>query len=192
MTSTKVSIYNYGTSLNRGIRLLERFKKINGLNFQLDIKIDFSEPDLGRFNYDPLDQSIYVNPVKCENKKFNDLLGHPTDCSVYATLIHETGHNLDRKYFLVPNYHQKNRGLKRLIGGDFDTSDIREELADILTIYLTNPYYLKLIDKERYCWLKSKFKSPTPCGYQTFLKLYNRWPKKVQDKFCTDYNIKFV
>lgn len=192
MTSTKVSIYNYGTSLNRGIRLLERFKNINSVSFRLDIKIDFSEPDLGRLNYDPKDRVIYVNPSKCENKDFNDLLGHPADCSVYSTLVHELSHFIDQKYKLGTEYYLKNWGLKRLIVTNYSKEDIREELADILTIYLTNPYYLKLIDKERYCWLKSKFKSPTPCGYQTFLKLYNRWPKKLQDKFCTDYNIKFV
>jgi len=184
---TKVTIIDYGVSLNRGLRLINRFKKANDINFRLDIKLDLAEKDLGYFWYDPKDNVIYINPINCKHKKFNDMLGHPKDNSIYATISHEFGHFLDLKYNLLAEYTKKNFALKRLILTSHGKKLEIEELADMLQLYLTNPYYLKLIDIERYNWVKGYFKSPRPCGIKTFMKYYNNWPKKVQQKFCDNY-----
>lgn len=175
---TKVTIHQYGVSLNRGLRLIQRFKRLNHVEFKLEIKLDFSEKDLGYFNYDPEEKIIYINPIRCKNYKINHLLGHPVDCSIYATVTHEFAHFLDLKYDLMQEYTSKNFTLESLIMTRYAKNEVIEQLADMITIYFTNPYYLKLIDIERYKWIKTKFKSPRPCGIKTFIKYYNNWPEK--------------
>lgn len=187
----KISVFNSGTSLNQALKLIEVFKKINHIDFKLEIKLDMAEKDLGYFNYLPDENVLYINPIRCTNKKFNDLLGHPVDCSIFSTVVHEFSHLLDLKFNLHSEYTQKNFALERLIMTSYTRKDKYqiEELADMISIYLINPYYLKLIDLERYKWIKTKFKSPVPCGSKTFLRYYNDWPKRRQKMFCDKYSI---
>jgi len=184
----KVSIHHNGKSFNKGLKLIEAFKKINHIDFKLEIRLDMAEKDLGYFNYILDENILYINPIRCINNKHHELSGHITDCSIFATICHEFSHYLDLRYDLMTEYYQKKITLKKLIMTKYAKTNIVEELADIVSIYLINPYYLKLIDLERYKWLKTKFKSPVPCGPNTFLKYYTHWPEQKKQLFCKTYN----
>lgn len=184
----KVTVHHNGKSLNMALKLIDVFKKINNINLDFEVKFDLNEVDLGYFNYIPDENIIYINPIRCVD---NSLLGNPSDNSIFATICHEWSHVMDLTYDLLSEYTKKNWGLERLIMTSYARKDKNriEELADMVAIYLINPYYLKLIDLERYKWLKTKFKSPVPCGKKTFLRYYNEWPKRRQKIFCDKYNI---
>jgi len=190
--STSVSILSYGTSLNRGLTIIEKFKKVNGIDFELEIKLDFDDPNLGYLWYS--DQKkvkvIYINPLRCTNLKKNNLYGYPKDNSICSTISHEFGHFLDLKLKLLEPYNTEEFTNKKLILTKYAREDLKEELADLIAVYLINPYCIKLLDKERYDWLRTKFKSPSPCGLKTFMNYYNVWPGTKQRWFCDTYNLK--
>jgi len=191
--TTKVSIHSYGRGITKGLKLIDRFKQINNLQFDLEIKLDFQEPDLGYFNYDPKEKVIFINPIRCSNKpKKNDMEGNPKDNSIHATICHEFGHFLDLKLRLLAEYRKKDFTLKSLIMTKWGKKHVIEELADLITLYLTNPYCLKLIDKERFMWIKSKFKSPSPCGKKFFINCFCGWKSKARKKFRDTYGIYIV
>lgn len=187
----KVSVHNNGDSLDQALKLINIFKNINKIKLDFEVKFDLNEKDLGYFNYIPDENVIYINPIRCTNKQFNDLLGHPADCSIFATILHEISHLIDLKFNLHSEYQPKKFVLERLIMTSYARKDKYkiEELADLISIYLINPYYLKLIDLERYKWIKTKFKSPVLCGPCTFLRYYDDWPKRRQKIFCNKYHI---
>jgi len=188
-SSTKVSIYKYNISFNRGLKLIERFKRVNNIDFQLELKLDFAEKYLGYYNYNSTENIIYINPIRCTHQKKNNLLGHPSDCSIYATITHELAHFLDLKFKLVDEYTSKNFALKHLYLSSQGKENKIEEIAELISIYLINPYYLKLADIERYNWIKGKFKSPMSCGKKSFMKYYIRWSEEKQIKFVVDHGM---
>ena len=188
--STKVSILSYGISLNRGLNIIERFKNINNMAFELEIKLDFDEPDLGYLWYQKRQKAIYINPLRCDNRKRNNLYGYPKDNSICATIAHEFGHFIDLKLDLLHQYKKEEFTKKQLIITKYARDDLKEEIADMLAVYFINPYCIKIIDEERYNWLKERFKSPSPCGLKTFMKYYDMWPKSKQKWFKDTYKLK--
>lgn len=192
--TTKVSIISYGRSMRRGLKLIDRFKEINDLHFDLEIKIDFDEPDLGYFNYHERDKALYINPLtsaRWTNKK-DVRTGHPRDNSICATIIHEFSHYLDKRFHLLKEYQGKKFALKSLVFTPHGKKDIIEELADLLALYMLNPYFVLLADRERFMWMKSRFKSPSVCGKKTFVKYWYLWTPKQRKRVRDGYGINVI
>ncbi len=189
---TKISIHTYGKSLRKAIKLIDKFKKINNMNFNLEIKLDFDEEDLGRFDYSGK-SIIFINPVNCalNNKKYNKREGSPWSNSIMSTVMHEFSHLLDDRLSMLPQYTLKKQELRGLVLSKYSNEPC-EELAEIGTLFLINPYLIKLLDNERYKWLKSYYKSPTPCGKKTFFNYYNSWSSKIKKRFRDKFNIKIT
>lgn len=199
-SKTKISIYDYGISINRGLRLIDRFKEINELEFELEVKIDFSESDLGYYYYSTHDKVIYINPIKCVNNesksknsksksKKNKMRGNPKDNSPCSVIAHEFSHFLDHKFKLLKDYEKQEFTKPTLAMTKYAKKEVIEQLADCLALYLINPYCLKLIDEERFEWCKSKFKTPSVCGEKTFIGYFINWPKKQRELFERVYKI---
>jgi hypothetical protein len=60
--------------------------------------------------------------------------------------------------------------------------DAIEELAEIITVYLTNPYLLKMISEKHFNFISSFFKSPTECDEKVFLSKYEKFSKRYKKK----------
>lgn len=180
MKRTKITVHNKGRQLNSALKLIEIFKSKNNVNLKVEIKLDFEEKDLGYYLYEEKDQALYINPIRCTQEEHGELRGSPFDNSIYGTVIHEFSHYLDQKYEIINEYLGKKFFVEFLILNKNCIRNRVEELAEIISIYLVNPYYLKLVDEERFKWIKTKFKSPSRCGKKTFMRYYEKWPEKYQ------------
>ena len=155
--------------------------------------IDFGFKYLGYVKNDrnPRDWNIYVNPFNCHNG--DELLqGHPEDCGFVSTIMHEFGHLLNYKLDLINKYQltmfqKKNCHITHQAKENHD-----EELADLISLYIINPMCVKIIDEERFNWLKDQFQSPSRCSKRKFLSFYNTWRPSIQDKFCKKYNVQIT
>ena len=105
-------------------------------------------------------------------------------------IIHEIAHLIDHKLKIMKQYLE-NWPLKkdRLILNSNSRTDRIEELAEIVSVYITNPYLLRLISKERFAFLKSLFKSPAPYSQVFFGKSYERWSMKTKRNFKRRFGI---
>jgi hypothetical protein len=64
---------------------------------------------------------------------------------------------------------------QRLVITHYERSqtDYAEEAAEILSLYLRNPYFLKLISKDHHDFMKRYIKSYVPCTAKKFIEIYN-------------------
>jgi len=178
----KVSIVNFGKSLERARKLIELFKKRNNMNFHIEIKLDFDEPDLGRYEYKDTDKAIYINPSNCSSLESpkGGLLGHPNDYSICSVIMHEFSHFIDHRLGLEAEYVKQPFTKETMAVTEYALTSKQEELADLMAVYMINPYFVHLVAPERFEWLKGKFKSPAPFGQKTFIRNYNRWSMGVK------------
>jgi hypothetical protein len=72
---------------------------------------------------------------------------------------------------------------EKLILNDYCQDMWCEEMAEVLMLYITNPYLLKHIDEDRFEFFKTLFKSPTNCTEATFKAKYKAWSKEIR-KVC--------
>ena len=186
LSTTQIQVAEPGKEVEKAARLIETYKEKNDNKSKVIIMLDLKTEYLGYFLYESHHRRvcIYVNPVSCEMEQESGITGHPEDKGVCNTIMHEWGHFVDDKLNLAKEYKKKKWNIKNLYVTRYakTSGELCEEIAELLALYFTNPYYLKLIDKERFDWFKSKFKSPAPCGKSTFMKYYNNWPKKIQNK----------
>jgi len=178
---TKVTVFSYGKSLERARKLIEIFQKRNNMKFKIEIRLDFDEPDLGRYNWDDNDKAIYINPSNCGSLESNwELIGHPNDYSICSVIMHEFSHFIDHQLNLEEQYITQPFTRESFAVTKYALTNKMEELADLMAVYMINPYFVYLVAPERYEWLKSQFKSPAPFGEKTFIRNYNRWSLNVK------------
>jgi len=93
-------------------------------------------------SYNPKTETIYVDVVKCRtpsetnkrNKKIVHFPGHFQDQTVYGIVMHEIGHHVQ---------------VKKL-GVSFFRRTQREQFADDISTFVTNPELLRLVSPK--CW----------------------------------------
>ena len=186
----KVSIKN-NENVDYAIYTLNRFEKINNfkkipLNIILNYELMDDEFDgyyLCGFFYQNSKKNkwaVFINPSEC-----NDIpnFGYVSDFSIYGTIIHEFCHLLQFTIFKekIIGYYI-NKFEDKLVFNPESGDERFEELADIMALYITNPYLLKHIDSERYNFCKKYFKSPIPCTESTFKKLWSGWTDTIQNR----------
>lgn len=172
---------------------IDKLKIKNEFNFELDIAIDYSLEPLGE--YDLINHIIYINPSKCiqeeESAKY-----YINDYSMFGVLIHEFSHFLSLTYFknFINDYtNQFPHVDDRAILNEYGNTDIREEVAELISSYIVNPYFIKMLSIKHYKFLKSYFKSPVPCSEKKFISIYKTFDysikKLIKNKYRIDYNI---
>jgi hypothetical protein len=188
-----VFLLNVEDDVKEAIRIIEKFQEINNLNYNIRIFYDYTLNDeYGFYEFDGKSSkvsNIYINPIKCytEPVEMRMRTGFIDDYTILSTILHEFGHLLDFKYDISEKYDSQN--FKPIELGEYAKSNIIEEFAELMVLYLTNPYFLKMIDKERYNFLRSIFKSPSPCSKKRFLTLYNSWHDNTRIECSVKFGI---
>ena len=187
---TKV-IYKNHTEIDKAVSIIDKFKKVNKINFRLDIHLDYEIEDCG--HYLENQKEVIVNPSLIDQPFFS--FGFPLTIQTNMTtlIIHEFGHYLDGKYNIEKKYDKYclENGKLLITPYTFETDDIVEELGEIIQIYLLNPFILKTIDNKRYNFIKKFFKSPTPCTEKTFIDMWVTWNDYTKNECCHSYGISY-
>lgn len=190
--------------------LIERFLKTNNLKMNLSIAYDYESEECGV--YRPFEKGqeyrIFVNPSICKTQEevskqnFEEPFspGYCADVTLFGVTIHEFCHLLQYKICptMIKDYGEAFPTERFNLNG-YSNNEIHDELAEIMTLYITNPYLLWLISKTHYNFCKKYFKSPIACSEKRCAFIYKGWPASVKehlkDKWGIVYNIstkKFV
>lgn len=191
MNKIKIKIIQEGDNLRDVKKLISKFQIKNDIKYDITILLDWSSDDMGYFYFGETRKKIYVNPKNCNFDKKS--YGFTNDHTIMGTVTHEYSHCLDEIYGIESKYEEYIKDNDRLIINNYvKKSGLEEEVAELLSLYINNPYLFKLIDKKRYTWFKRMFKSPTPCSEKELLKRMSLWSPKVK-KACWDkWGIKVV
>lgn len=190
--SIGVFLLNVESDVKFAIDLIYKFQKINNKRYKIKIFYDYSLiEEYGYYDYEPNQtEAIFkINPLKChlEDKQNKQRKGFIEDYNISSTILHEFGHFLDFKYNITELYIKQD--FKKIELGGYAKTNIIEEFAELIVLYLTNPYLLRHIDKSRYKFLRNLFKSPTPCSEKRFLKVYNEWSDDAKEECYKLYGI---
>jgi len=180
--SMKIIVKNK-KSLNKVTRLIRKLNRINKISFKkLEMILDYSLDNAGEF-VDEENSKIYINPDSCDR----DSLG---DYSLFFVCVHEYAHLLDHRLRIWRKFEAAFPEKKdRLYINSNSRTNIIEELAEIMTIYIVNPYLLKMISKTHWKFLRQFFKSPVACTPNNFVEIYNTWSSKWKANFRRRFGI---
>jgi len=186
---TKV-VYKNNEEIDKAIEVIDKFKKINNDNFRFEIHLDYEIDDIGHYE---IGRKIVINPSLI-SKPFFDY-GFPLSLQTNLTtlVLHEFGHYLDERHKIEIKYLKYCEEFGRLAITPYTQEEplLCEEVAEIIQLYLTNPFILKTVDKKRYNWFRKFFKSPTPCTNKRFIKYWMLWNKQTKDECWNSYGISY-
>jgi hypothetical protein len=113
----------------------------------------------------------------------------------FGVILHEFCHLL--QYKVYPNIIEsflKEFPTERFYLNNYCNNEVVDELAEIMTLYLTNPYLLKRISRKHWLFCQKFFKSPIACSAQKCYNVYEMFPIMVKEhmkkhwKLTYDYN----
>lgn len=204
--SKKNSIYvEVGVPLGdtqAAITIIDRFLKKNRLKINISIAYDFSSVEAGV--YRPFEKGqeyrIFVNPSVCkthdeiENQDGDEPYcpGSLQDMTLFGVTIHEFSHLL--QYQVYPTIIKdfiKEFPTQRLYLNRYSNHEIRDELAEIQTLYITNPYLLKLISKPHFNFCKRYFKPAVACSLKRCAFIYKGFPIQVKEHLKNNWGISY-
>jgi len=182
------------------IKFIKKFLVKNNIDRVIKVKYDFDCGEGGY--YYPLmnNDTIFVNPDNCYNlREYNEeddrpqntfYPGYCVDNTIFGTIIHEFSHFLSYKVYknIIKDY-KKTFPKNRLYLNAYSSTDIEEELANIMTLYISNPYLLKLISEKHYKFLKKIFKPPRACSVKTCYQIYKNFPMHVKNELKDKWHI---
>ena len=168
-------------------KLLEKFNKKNNIKLnKFCVNVYFENDNtMGYYRYESNKKEciIYLNFETCLATKEKTRY-YPNDRKMESVVLHEYCHFLDDIFKINESYNQqefKKYKIKYL--------DITEEIAELLNLYIINPYFLKIYDIHRYKFFNNLFKSPTTCSKKEFFGIYNSWKPFTKSKFKKKYNL---
>ena len=188
---------------NVAMYLLGKLLKENNIDLNLCIAYDFECEGLGYYlpNADGLAHTIFVNPLKCKRKEqvidgdCDEIFSHGyvQDFSVFGVTIHEFCHLLQFAVFEdIEEEYAKAFPEERFYLNDYCNNDLLDELAEVMSLYITNPYLLKMISKPHWQFCKRYFKSPVACSLLRSRQIFHSFPivvkKQLKDKWKIIYN----
>jgi len=171
--------------LDNAIKLINRLVKYNAFDLHLEIILDYKLADMGCYYLDR-PYKIFINPDECTE---SNRLGFTDDPSVFGVAIHEFCHFL---------HHIRVKNILRLYKCEFPEPFIindnclinrEEELIEIMSLYITNPYLLNHINFKCHAFFKSQFNSPSPLSTSHFVKCYQTWNAKLQRRCRTKWKL---
>lgn len=189
---TTIRVVEPAKQLKNARTIIEKFRDKNHIKFnRLYIKLDYSDPDLGHYWYNNKVKScvLYVNPEQCYKREKEGYKGHPDDVSLQSVVIHEFSHFIDDILGIEKHYRKQTFTKPKFYINNWSKANKVEEIAEMICLFLLNPYLLKLIDNERFNFLKNKMKLKpvVPCTEKSFFRIYKEWcptaKKHVKHRF---------
>jgi hypothetical protein len=194
-SSVNVSIRTPQNETLMAITLISKLLKVNKIDLNLEIIYDYALKERGLY-YLSIKDKIFINPNGCEkiedggSKKF--FLGYSNDLSMFGILIHEFVHCLNFQVFKeMTEDFKKTFPTTRLYLNAYSDENPTEEIAEAGTLYITNPFLLKLISKAHYDFFKKYFKSPIASTEKKFISIYNSYPIEVKEELKSKWHIVF-
>jgi len=186
------------------ISIITAMLEKNNISLDLSIAYDYECEGLGMYipNEKGQESRIFVNPSKCKTQLETFLIeddcpepycsGYTSDFTLFGVTIHEFCHLLQFKVFkdIIPEFG-KAFPYDRLYLNDYSNNGYLDELAEIMSLYLTNPYLLNLISKPHFEFLKKFFKSPVSCSLSKSSEIFNRFPIHVKKDLEKRWGIVF-
>lgn len=196
--AVKIDIPILETSL--AIKLIKKLALINNLRFNLTIAYNYGLKDCGEYRpYEKISLNcIYVNPLMCgrihEESPEPFCPGYVSDMTLFGVTIHEFCHYTHFRLF--PNMledYKKQFPTERFYLNCYSNNELMDELAETMTLYITNPYLLRLISKKHWYFFKQYFISPVACTFSRCKYIFSKFPIEVKEhckkKFGIVYNI---
>lgn len=174
------------------VALIDKLLNINKINRNITISYDFMSK-FGGYHFPTIEtDTIFINPDNCAkieeydvNNTSKDNLYYPGYCAdntIFGIIIHEFAHFLHCQVYrhLLDNY-KKEFPHKRLMLWWYSNNVIDDELANAITLYMTNPYLLKLVSSQHYNFFKKQFKSPTSSTKYRCSEIYSNFPIQIKN-----------
>jgi hypothetical protein len=184
----QLEIVNPPNQIKIAISLIETIKKKNKFTYDLTLELDYHLKDAGVYdsNYP---NAIRINPWICDEKTSYT---YTEDNTIFGVIMHEFSHFLSMTYFVdfQKSYLEafpENRFL--ITTYDAANEDYDEEIAEIMSLYIRNPYLLKVISEAHYKFMSSWFISPVACTVKRFIYMYNQMPVDLKNKLRTKWGI---
>jgi hypothetical protein len=180
--------------------VIDNVMSVNNLKMDISIAYDYDMEGLGMYFPNLKDQGyrVFVNPMNCKTQDDIDnntwrepfCPGYTADLTLFGVTIHEFCHLLQYKAYpdIVIEY-VKQFPTERFYLNDYSNNELFDELAELMTVYISNPYLLKLISKKHFNFCKSFFKSPMPCSLKKFRSIYNGFPIHVKEHMKKKWNL---
>lgn len=182
--------------------LIEKFFKKNNISMNLSIAYDYSSEEAGV--YRPFERGqeyrIFVNPSRCKmqeevGKQDYDepyCPGYCADITLFGVTIHEFCHLLQYQVYhtIIPDYGNA-FPIERFNLNGYSNHAIHDELAEIMTLYITNPFLLKLISRKHFNFCKKYFKPVVSCTEDKCAFIYKGWPVCVKEHLKKVWGITF-
>lgn len=185
---------------NASMVLIERLLKLNKIKMDLSIAYDFDTGDCG--NFFPKSKihayRIFINPSNCkttadiDTQNWNEPFcpGYCADLTLFGVTIHEFCHLLQYRAFpTIIKAYRKEFPTERFYLNGYCNNEIRDELAEIMTLYIVNPYLLKLISEKHFEFCEKRFKSPVDCTIERCFFIFNGFPIPVKEHLKNHWKI---
>jgi hypothetical protein len=175
--------------LFHALGFIQTLENKNKAKYKLTIVLDYLMDAAGQYLYKNEPNKIYLNPDQC---KKNESYGYTDDDSLFGTTLHEFCHYLSMHYF--KNFHEeylKEFPEQRIVITSYDRaqSDYDEEIAEIMSLHLRNPYFLKLIAPDHYKFMSKWIKPYIQCTQRKFIEIYNMMKLKDKERIFNKWNI---
>lgn len=188
----KIIVVSPAKQIKKALILIEKFRNKNNIPFnKLNLKFDNEDKDLGHYFYKSNIKSctIFINPEQCYRQEMLGFKNHPDDLSLSSVTIHEFSHFLDDILNIEKQYKKMSFTKSKFYINVWSKYSKIEEIAEMISLFILNPYLLKLIDIERFEFLKNKMKLKTvlQCNTIGFFKIYKEWcpeaKKDIRERF---------
>ena len=189
----KIVIIHPDKEIVDATKLIDRFLKKNNIKIKYSVEINsrmtdaygIFDPNDGNHTKITINPSLLINdpPTRPFGKRFC------YDRSLFGIIIHEAMHMIDNKFDLVKDY-KKNNDINKCILNINSKENAFENLAESLTLYVTNPYFLRHINKEVYQYWSSLFHSPTRVSKTSFIRAWKDWDKRLREECIKKYGIR--
>lgn len=176
----QVLITEIPKDIRKALTTINKFLSKNKLKITFKINIDYSLDSYGL--YDPNKRFEFnVNPDQFHHYPKSESLNAAAftyDRTLRGVCIHEFCHLLDEQIGLEKMYRDEFK--EKLILNNYCKELWCEELAEVLMLFINNPFLLKHIDEDRFEFFQSLFSSPTPCTENSFKTKFRAWPKDIK------------
>lgn len=188
MPKPEIKVSELHVEIDKAIKIIDKLLKINKIKIKYSINMNFKMKCYGEFNPEN-ENEISINPTFSIEDSGSEINAsyYSCDFSILGIAIHEIAHLLDQKFEISKEYRKS--FPKQFILNHNSKKDRIEELAEILMLYILNPYLLKIINLEVFNFLKDYFISPSSCSKDYFCRKWSAWPKEIRDDCVNRWKI---
>jgi len=176
---------------NSGQKVWQKFS----MDISYDYTLDFKNASYAGVYFMSEPGKIYINPTNIDMlsdalEEESSCVGYTKDISLLGVIIHEFCHLIT--YEIYSNILKDYKDLfptNRNYLNSYSDETVADEIAEAMTLYITNPYLLKMIFPAVHKFFKDHFKSPMPCSL-TFMKtMYDDYPISIKHELDKKWNI---